>query len=134
MSRKRMLLLSSLLVLGMAVVGCSTGVTDETAFSHPKSEVLQESIGESSIEINYEALEVDYTGEAPIYDVCNYRDKIYFTCELEGEYAGIYEMAVGEDSSRAVLTGLTNGLIPKVITTGTDGSLYTILKSDDVDG
>ena len=64
----------------------------------------------------------------------NYRDKIYFTCELEGEYAGIYEMAVGEDSSRAVLTGLTNGLIPKVITTGTDGSLYTILKSDDVDG
>lgn len=134
MSRKRMLLLSSLLVLGMAVVGCSTGVTDETAFSHPKSEVLQESIGESSIEINYEALEVDYTGEAPIYDVCNYRDKIYFTCELEGEYAGIYEMAVGEDSSRAVLTGLTNGLIPKVITTGTDGSLYTILKSDDLDG
>ena len=45
MSRKRMLLLSSLLVLGMAVVGCSTDVTDETAFSHHKSEVLQESIG-----------------------------------------------------------------------------------------
>ena len=45
MSRKRMLLLSSLLVLGMTVVGCSTDGTEEKAFSHPKSEVLQESMG-----------------------------------------------------------------------------------------
>ena len=48
MSRKRMLLLSSLLVLGMTVVGCSTDATNEKAFSNSKREVLQESIGKTT--------------------------------------------------------------------------------------
>lgn len=63
-----------------------------------------------------------------------YGDKIYFTSEQDEEYAGIYEMAVGESSSRPVLTDLPDGLVPKVITAGTGGSLYTVLKSDDLDG
>ena len=148
MSRKRMLFLSCLLVFGIIATGCSGVSKEEGVFAHETSEGLQNSIVATtekiinketeevlpSIAINYEALEVDYSGEAPIYDVCNYRDKIYFTCELEGEYAGIYEMTAGEDSSSAVLTDLTDGLVPKVITAGTDGSLYTVLKSNDEEG
>ena len=138
MSRKIMQLFSSILVLVMTVTGCGIDAGGEKAFSYEKSEVLQENMGETTeevlpgVEINYEALEVDYTGDVPIYDVCNYRDKIYFTCEVEGEYAGIYEMTVGDDASGAVVTDLKDGLVPKVITAGTDGSLYTVLESDNV--
>ena len=94
MKRTGILILLALFMLS-CLTGCGAALEETPAFtgeqdidslnevdssaekfsSEEKSEALP------SIPISYEALKVDYTGKAPIYDVCNYRDKIYFTCE-----------------------------------------------------
>ncbi len=146
MKRTGILILIIIMILS-CLMGCGTalkeksGFTDESRQSVPNEEnsaISNTSFtadGESlsPIPISYEALEVDYTGKAPIYDICNCRDKIYFTCE-QGAYTGIYEMTIGESASKVVLTELPEGLAPMVITTDAVGDIYTVLRSKDING
>lgn len=124
-------------VVSLLVVGCAQNkeITAESDFALQESsmesvaESVEQSVDISEMEVSTKAMEVVYTGEVPISDVYSLQGHIYFTCEVEGAQAGIYEMELEGSDAQAVISDLQEGWIPKVLTVGTDGSIYTILKN-----
>lgn len=126
-------------VVSLLVTGCGQNkeITAESDFVLQESsmETVIETVEQSvdvdipEIEVSTKAMEVVYTGEVPISDVYSVQNRIYFTCEAEGSQAGIYEMELERSDAKAVISDLQEGWIPKVLTVGQDGSIYTVLKN-----
>ena len=72
---------------------------------------------------------VDYSGTYTIFNITNYKDKLYFTTQESGE--GICEMKLGDAYTEKLFCTFSENQYGTVLTTDVYGNVYVVVSSKD---
>lgn len=81
------------------------------------------------IERNTNFEKVDYSGLYTIFNIANYKDKLYFTTQESGE--GICEMKLGDAYTEKLFCTFSESQYGTVLTTDVYGNVYVVVSSQD---
>ncbi len=76
--------------------------------------------------------EVEYSGAYSIFNITNYKDKLYFTTQESGQ--GICEMSLGDTYTEKLFCTFSEGEYGIVLTTDVYGNVYVVVSGEDENG